>query len=136
MTDEMRQCVDQILRLREYFTGTGFEVLHSSWEKLMRHVRQSEESFYSKIPLNSLYGINLQGNAISAASCCVDACSTLVEIKYFANTKVKVKPNTIYNPDRSTNPGWDRMIIMEAFPSGKARRNLSSLFSSRINSVV
>lgn len=36
LLDEPLKFLDQILRLRSCFTALKFEVLHSSWEKVMR----------------------------------------------------------------------------------------------------
>ena len=46
----------------------------------------------------------------------MDSSSTLKEIKYVRDTSITLEPNTMYNPDSAQNSGWDRLIIMEAFP--------------------
>ena len=122
LPDEPRQYLDQILRLRSCFTALKFEVLHSSWEKLMRHIRQFEPECYKRIPLNDLYRCQLRVGATFASSCCVDSCSILTEIKYVKGTTITLEPNTIYNPGDAHNPGWDRLIVMEAFPFRKSSK--------------
>ena len=51
-----------------------------------------------------------------------DSCSILTEIKYVKGTTITLEPNTIYNPGDAHNPGWDRLIVMEAFPFRKSSK--------------
>ena len=91
----------------------------------MRHVRQSAPE-YSRIPLNQLYHITLRGNATAAANCVVDGQSILKEIQYDSNdsnSRVILTPNIIYHPQSTVNPGWDRLLIMEAFPLPEKSRS-------------
>ena len=122
-SDERRH-LDEILRLRSCFTAIKFEVFHSSWEKLMRHVRQSAPE-YSRIPLNQLYHNTLRDDATAAVSCPVDGQSILKDILYNSNSNSKVilTPNVIYHPQSADNSGWDRLITMEAFPLGAKSRS-------------
>ena len=80
----------------------------------MRYVHQSKPE-YSRIPLNELYCNTLRDNATVAASCPVDGRSILNEIPYTSNAGVTLEPNSVYNPQSAENPGWDRLLIMEAF---------------------
>ena len=82
----------------------------------MRHIRGFEFERYQQIPLNELYRSGLRANATFAASCRVDSCSISKEIKYVRDTCITLEPNTMYNPDSAQNSGWDRLIVMEAFP--------------------
>ena len=116
LDSDERRYLDEILRLRSCFTPIKFEVFHSSWEKLMRRVRKSAPDEYSRIPLNKLYYNTLRDNAAAAASCLVDGQSILKEILYDSNSRVTLTPNIIYNPQSAENPGWDRLLTMEAFP--------------------
>jgi hypothetical protein len=117
-----RRFLDEILRLRSCFTAIKFEVFHLSWEKLMRYVRQSEPE-YSRIPLNELYCNTLRDNATVAASCPVDGRSILNEIRYISNARITLEPNIVYNPQSAENPGWDRLLTMEAFPLAEKSRS-------------
>ena len=125
LDSDERRYLDEILRLRSSFPAVKFEVFHSSWEKLMRHVRQSAPE-YSRIPLNMLYCNALRDNAAAAASCPVDGQSILEEIRYDSNSRVILTPNVIYNPQSAGNPGWDRLLIMEAFPPAEKSRSRRS----------
>ena len=122
LSNEIRKYLDEILRLRSNFTEVRFEIMHSSWEKLMRHVRQSKPRIYKKNCLNDLYSNTLRHDATFAASCLVDGCSSLREIQYVKDSKITLDPNTIYNPKFKQNKGWDRLIIMEAFPNSNNKR--------------
>lgn len=113
--EEVRRFLKQILETRWRYTSDQFEIIHSSWEQLMRHVRQGKPK-YAKMPLNTLYSIQLRGGAALAASCQVDGQSILKEIQYIKNTGIVLQPNTIYNPKDPNNPGFDRLIVLEAFP--------------------
>lgn len=112
-----RRYLDEILRLRSSFTPIKFEVFHSSWEKLMRYVRQSEPE-YLKIPLNELYGNTLRDNATVAAKCPVDGRSVLSECRYDSSARVILESNALQHPPSAENvgAGWDRLITFEAFP--------------------
>ena len=116
LDSDERRYLDEILRLRSCFTAIKFKVFHSSWEKLMRHVRESVPNEYSSIPLNKLYYNTLRDNAAAAASCLVDGLSILQEIPYNGNSMITLTPNIIYNPQSPENPGWDQLLTMEAFP--------------------
>jgi hypothetical protein len=122
LDSDERRYLDEILRLRSRFTAIKFEVFHSSWEKLMRFVRQST-SEYSRIPLNQLYCNTLRDNAAAAVSCPVDGQSKLEEIRYDSNSRITLTPNIIYNPQSAENPGWDRLLTMEAFPMAEKSRS-------------
>jgi hypothetical protein len=101
----------------------------------MRYVRESRPE-YSRIPLNELYCNTLSDNATVAASCPVDGRSILNEIPYTSNAGVTLEPNSVYNPQSAENPGWDRLLIMEAFPlASKSKKNSSYLFLFKTNSV-
>ena len=52
------------------------------------------------------------------------------EIKYEDRTDILIKPNEIYNPSNRQNKGWDRIIVMEAFPlkSKNSKRCLLPVF--------
>jgi hypothetical protein len=99
LPNEPRQFLDQILRLWSSFTALKLGVLHSSWKKLMRHIRRFEFERYQQIPLNELCRSGLRANNTFAASCRVDSCSILKEIKYVRDTCFTLEPNTMYNPD-------------------------------------
>ena len=43
-------------------------------------------------------------------------------MKYEDKTDILIKPNVIYNPSSRQNKGWDRMIVMEAFPLNSKNR--------------
>ena len=126
-----RRFLSQILETRYGYTSVKFEIIHSSWEQLMRHVRQGNPK-YAKIQLNDLYRVELQNGAAPAASCLVDGRSILTEIKYIKGTKITLQPNTIYNPVDDQNKGWDRLIVLEAFlvspGSNTSERYLLPLF--------
>ena len=113
--NEPRNLLNQILRLRSSFTALKYEILHSSWEMLMRHIRQCDK-FYERIPLNVLYQHELRSNSTPAASCHVNGSSILREILYKDTTIISISPNEIYNPSNVQNPGWNRMVVMEVFP--------------------
>jgi hypothetical protein len=124
--------LSQILETRYKFIPKEFESIHSSWEKMMRFVRQGKPR-YLRIPLNDLYGLVLPGGAAPITRCLVDGSSILKEIEYKKGTKIKLQPNTIYNPaGDDSNPGWDRLIVLEAFPvlsgSNSRERYLLPLF--------
>jgi hypothetical protein len=124
--------LSQILETRYKFIAKEFESIHSSWEKMMRYVRQGKPR-YLRIPLNDLYCLELPGGAAPITRCLVDGSSILTEIEYKKGTKIKLQPNTIYNPaNDDSNPGWDRLIVLEAFPvssgSNSSKRYLLPLF--------
>lgn len=123
--------LSQILETRYKFIPEEFESIHSSWEKMMRYVRQGKPR-YLRIPLNDLYGLKLPGDAAPITRCLVDGSSILTEIMYEKGTKIMLQPNTIYNPVDRSNPGWDRLIVLEAFPvssgSNSSERYLLPLF--------
>ena len=48
--------------------------------------------------------------------CAVDGQSILKEMPYEKNTDIVLQANTIYNPQDPNNPGFDRLIVLEAFP--------------------
>jgi hypothetical protein len=48
LDDEIRTLLSQILRTRYVYTSVKFEIIHSSWEQLMRHVREGNPK-YAKI---------------------------------------------------------------------------------------
>ena len=81
----------------------------------MCHIRQCDE-LYKCIPFNDLYRLVLRSDSAVATSCRVDGSSILCEMKYKDKTSIFIVPNEIYNPSSRQNKGWDRMIIMEAFP--------------------
>ena len=124
LESDERRYLDDILRLRSCFTAIKFEVFHSSWEKLMRHVRQSA-SEYSRISLSQLYHNTLRDDATAAVSCPVDGQSILKDILYNSNSnsKVMLTPNVLYHPQSADNPDWDRLTTMEAFPLGAKSRS-------------
>jgi hypothetical protein len=112
--------------LRNGFTRLQFENLHSSWEQLMRHVRPNEK--YSRIPLAELYRIDLEYNANNRRgtgrkhgtilSTVVDGSSLLTLVPYTKGDTISLdEPNIIFYPEDAQNPGWDRLLILEAFPS-------------------
>ena len=115
LSDEPRRLLQQILNLRSNFTSVKYETLHSSWENLIRHIRQCDK-LYESIPFNDLYRLELRSNSAPAASCRVDGSSILREIMYENKKHISISPNEIYYPSSRQNPGWDRMIVMEAFP--------------------
>ena len=121
----------QILNARYKFTPVEFEIIHSSWEQLMRRVRQGNPK-YLRIPLNELYRLKLRNGAAPAVSCLVDGQSILKDIEYIKDTKITLQPNTIYDPKDTNNPGWDRLIVLEAFEvspgSNTGKRYLLPLF--------
>ena len=119
---EPRKLLEQILRLRPIYTALKYEILHSSWEKLMRYIRQCDK-LYERIPFNVLYQLEPRINSTAAVSCHVDGSSILREIKYEDRTDIFIKPNEIYNPSNRQNKGWDRIIVMEAFPLKSKNRN-------------
>ena len=129
LNEEVRRLLGQILETRYKFASVDFEIIHSSWEQMMRHVRQGQLK-YSRIPLNDLYRLNVTNSSAPAASCLVDGSSILREFQYIKNTKIVLQPNTIYNPKYKQNSGWDRLIVLEAFPSGgnSSQRYLLPLF--------
>ena len=114
LDDKIRRFLWQILKTRYEYTSVKFEIIHSSWEQLMRHVRQGNPK-YAKIRLNDLYCIKLRNGAAPAASCLVDGRSILTEIKYVKGSNIILQPNTIYNPEDDQNKGWDRLIVFEAY---------------------
>jgi hypothetical protein len=128
---KIRSFLSQILETRYRFTSVDFEIIHSSWEQMMRYVRQGEPK-YAKIPLNELYRLELTNGAAPAASCLVDGSSILTYIEYVKGTNIVLRPNAIYKPDGKNNPGWDRLIVLEAFPvppgSNSSQRYLLPLF--------
>ena len=109
---EISRLLWQILTTRYEFTPVKFEMIHSSWEQLMRYVRQGNPK-YLRIPLNELYRLN---GAAPAVSCLVDGQSILEEIEYIRGRNIILQPNTIYKPRSNKNAGWDRLIVLEAFP--------------------
>ena len=111
---EVRFFLKQILNARYKFTPLKFEKIHSSWEQLMRYVRQGNPK-YERIPLNELYHMKLRYGAAPAASCLVDGQSILKDIQYIKDTNITLHPNTIYDPKDINNPGWDRLIVLEIF---------------------
>ena len=114
LDEKVRLLLWQILSTRYECTPVKFEIIHSSWEQLMRHVRQGNPK-YERIPLNDPYRIKPRNGAAPAASCLVDGRSILTEIKYVKGTNITLQPNTIYKPRGSKNAGWDRMIVLEDF---------------------
>ena len=127
--DGARKLLHQILKLRSNFTSLKYETLHSSWETLMRHIRQCDK-LYKSIAFNDLYRLELRSDSTPATSCRVDGSSILKEIEYEDKTNILIQPNEIYNPSNKQNPGWDRMIVMEAFPlkTKSKRRYLLPVF--------
>ena len=114
LDERVRLLLWQILKTRYDCTPVKFELFCSSWEQLMRHVRQGKPT-YSKIPLNELYRLKLRDGAAPAASCLVDGRSILTGIKYAKGTNITLQPNTIYKPRGTKNAGWDRLIALEVF---------------------
>ena len=127
--DGARKLLHQILKLRSNFASFKYETLHSSWETLMRHIRQCDK-LYKSIAFNDLYRLELRSDSTPATSCRVDGYSILKEIEYEDKTNILIQPNEIYNPSNKQNPGWDRMIVMEAFPlkTKSKRRYLLPVF--------
>ena len=114
LDERVRLLLWQILKTRYDCTPVKFELFCSSWEQLMRRVRQGKPT-YSKIPLNELYRLKLRDGAAPAASCLVDGRSILTGIKYAKGTNITLQPNTIYKPRGTKNAGWDRLIALEVF---------------------
>jgi hypothetical protein len=131
LDDKVRTLLSQILETRYEYTSIKFEIIHSSWEQLMRHVRQGNPK-YAKIQLNDLCRIKLWNGAAPAASCLVDGRSILTEIEYIKGTNITLQPNIIYKPVDDQNKGWDRLIVLEAFQvspgSSTSERYLLPLF--------
>ena len=129
LSDEAPKLLHQILKLRSNFTSSKYETLHSSGEILMRHIRQCDK-LYKSIPFNDLYRLELRSSSTLATSCRVDGSSILKEIRYEDKTNISIEPNEIYNPSNKQNSGWDRMIVMEAFPlkTNNKRRYLLPVF--------
>jgi hypothetical protein len=110
LSEEVRHFLWQILETRYKYTSVDFETIH------MRHIRQDEPN-YARMPLNELYRLELRDGAAPAASCVVDGQTIFEkEIKYIKDTDIVLLPNTIYNPEDPNNAGWDRLIVLEAFP--------------------
>ena len=65
--------------------------------------------------MNELYRLKLRNGAAPAVSCLVDGQSILKDIEYIKDTNITLQPNTIYDPKNINNPGWDRLIVLEAF---------------------
>jgi hypothetical protein len=121
-----RRILNEMFALRNGFTRVQFETLHSSWEQLMRYVRPKER--YSHIPLHQLYKINLANNPNNRRdsgfqhgailSTVVDGSSLLTLEAYTKGDTIRLdEPNIIFHSDDAQNPGWDRLLILEAFPS-------------------
>ena len=132
---EVRSLLWQILKTRFEFTPVKFEIIHINWEQLMRYVRKGRLE-YARIPLNGLYRLTLRNGASPAASCLVDGCGTMKEIKYVKGTNITLQPDTIYNPSDTLNAGWDRLIVLEASEvsavSSTSERYLLPLFVQNI----
>ena len=113
---EVRSLLWQILRMVRFeCTPLAFEIIHFSWEQLMRHVHQGNPE-YSKIRLNDLYRIKLRNGAAPEASCLVDGRSILKPIWITKGTNITLQPNTIYRPEGPNQKfGWDMLIVLEVF---------------------
>ena len=126
---DIRRLLEQILRTRYKIKPTDFEIIHSCWEQLMRYIRQGN-SKYSKIALNELYRLRIRTDAADAAKCPVDGLSVLNETIYERGSDITLTPNVIHNPEYVLNHGWDRLIMLEAFPveGDSSRRYVLPLF--------
>ena len=104
MSNEIRGYLDDILSMR---SRMNFEMMHFSWEKLMRHVLRSEPLTNKNIRLNNLYCNTLRYDATIASSCCIDGCTLLREIQYVKDSMIILVPNTVYNPQLKHNDDND-----------------------------
>ena len=59
---DIRGFLDHILQTHYGHTSVKFEIIHSSWGQLMRHIRKGRLE-YAKIPLNDLYRLKLREGA-------------------------------------------------------------------------
>ena len=125
----VRRLLEQILKTRYKFRPTDFEIIHSSWEQLMRYIRQGN-SKYSNIALNELHRLIIRTDAADAAKCPVDGLSVSNETIYERGSDITLTPNVIHNPNYTLNDGWDRLMMLEAYPleSDSSRRYVLPLF--------
>lgn len=84
----------------------------------MRYVRPSS---YERSPLRELYRYKTdceQSRLALTMSIPVDGITPLTPIPY-NDSNIVVQPNTIVQPPSDTQPGWDKLIILEAFPQSQ-----------------
>jgi hypothetical protein len=117
-TLNMKRCLHRVLENRRGFTRKKWETLHSDWQCLMRYVRPSS---YARSPLRELYRYKAdseQPRQSLTMNIHVDGKTPLSHVRYHVG-KIVVQPNTIIHPESDSQPGWDKLIILEAFPQSR-----------------
>lgn len=120
-TENMKHYLQHVLENRRGFTRKKWETLHSDWQCLMRYVRPSS---YERSPLRELYRFKAdreQSRMALTMNIPVDGITPLTPLPY-TNGNIVIQPNTIIHPQSDTQPGWDKLIILEAFPQRQRPR--------------
>ncbi len=100
-----------LLSARRGSTRKKWEDVHGAWERLMRYVRPIS---FERIALWKLY--NFKEHTGDLWNVEVNGCARLEILQYRKNEILKLKPNTWYNTEDDNQPGWDKLMVLAAFP--------------------
>ena len=114
-----RNALHWLLKNRQACFPGKWHTFHNNYETLMRAIRLPAST---RCPLYQLYGGDKAFPDIAhrspATRLLVDGKVPLKNLNYIHGTKLQLRPNEFYHPERANYPGWSSLLIYEAFPEG------------------
>jgi hypothetical protein len=126
MYSDIKVCLQKFLQMRCGFSAKQYESIYGSWEclrRLLRNEEWSKRSNRGKVtcdvqPLISCYRVlnTMAASKTEVLQVPVDCSTPLESVSYSSSSDLILEPNTIVYPSSDSQPGWDSIIVLEAFP--------------------